>query len=76
MDYKVILEFNLPMQKFDAEAAMKGEDLALFVWSLREEVRGRSKYGNNDEIDWTPFYRFLCKYISDSRIGELIDSIP
>ena len=43
---KAILEFNLPEDEEQFNAANKGMDWALVVWDINQLLRDKLKYGN------------------------------
>ena len=43
---KAILEFNLPEEKEEFDAASKGMDWALVAWEIDQHLRNELKYGN------------------------------
>ena len=65
---KAILEFNLPEDKEEFDAASKGMDWALVAWDMDQLLRDKLKYG-----DLLPNTRAELEEIRDTLNEMLVD---
>ena len=48
---KAILEFNLPDDKVEFEAASKAMDWAILAWDMEQFIRNRLKYQTEEDLE-------------------------
>ena len=65
---KAILEFNLPEDKEEFDAASKGMDWAIVAWDVDQLLRDKLKYG-----DLLPNTRAELEEIRDTLNEMLVD---
>lgn len=75
MNCEVTIKFILPDQQKDVDLALKGQDLALFIWEVKEEFRKKSKYGLDFNTTWGEAYDLFLELYNNSNVQELVEYV-